>query len=109
MRKISGARQSDIEKKDNFVLHRIYFAGKKHEVDHGTLTIVGNVMNTNGIFRPKWFVMIPKTMFPMNPPTLERLAIHDPSSIVMAPDGKGDSFSELRTKSAELVHPAVTP
>lgn len=72
------------------------------------LTIVGIVMTTNGILRPKWLVMMPKRIFPIKPPTLVKLATHDPSSIVIAPDGSGDS-SDFRVKSAELVHPAVTP
>lgn len=72
------------------------------------LTIVGTAIDISGNFRPNFDVIYPKMMLPINPPTHSKLAIHEASSIVIGPDGNGDS-SDVRIRILGDDHPDVTP
>lgn len=56
-------------------------------------------------FRPNLLVKIPKTEFPIKPPHMDKLAIHEASSIeIFLRDGSGDS-SDVSKLTLGLVQP----
>lgn len=65
-------------------------------------------MNIKGIFRPNLAVMNPKNIFPMRPPKQMSEAIQLACSIVIFPDGNGESF-DVSKAMLGLAHPHVTP
>lgn len=62
----------------------------------------------NGFFRPNLFVRIPNEMLPIKLPMAHNDAIHEPSSIVILPDGNGD-FSDVNRNIVGLAHPQMIP
>lgn len=59
-------------------------------------TIIGTVRNSSGHFRPYLFVTNPKNIFPNRPPAESKLAIHEASSRLIWPEGKGESLEISR-------------
>lgn len=72
------------------------------------LNIIGRAMNINGNFRPKLLMMQPKQMIPVKAPIDINDVTHDASSIVIFPDGNGDS-SDINKITLGLAQPSKTP
>lgn len=60
------------------------------------------------IFRPSFFETYPQMIFPNAPPIDSKEAIHEASSIVIFPDGNGES-SERSGIRLGPVHPDINP
>lgn len=85
----------------------IHFANKKLNFLQ-CLTIAGNVISSNGRFRPYFLAKIPANNEPNTIPTDFNDVIHDACVTVILPVGNGDLY-EVSKNSAGLGQPFIMP
>lgn len=108
MQSIRGASSTSIKKKEIPYFVKFKECSDVVFLRYDWLTIVGMQISIKGHRRPNLFVMTPNEMLPNKHPMLNNAAIHELSSDVILPEGRGVSSDSSRMRFG-LGQPSLIP